>query len=98
MSNDNRQWVVLHRPGLVPQTKGPFHQRKLTEEMLRELYRIYPDAICDVIALSSGQPPEPYVDSGREYLSIIDAERCKCIVDRPPRKNCPVHGSSLTVK
>jgi len=68
-------WVILHRPGMVPQRKGPFSDKKLIENMLRDLYQLYPDCICDVIDM----PHESYPESGREWLAMYGDKRRKPI-------------------
>lgn len=71
---DRREWVILHRPGMVPEQKGPFKDSKLTVEMLRALYEQHPDCVCDVATISCTEPPEPWMESGREYLDIYNAQ------------------------
>lgn len=66
-AEDSREWVFLHRPGMVPQRKGPFHNSDDTVGMLEALYQQHPDCTCDVVTIHGR---DPWPDDGREYLDI----------------------------
>lgn len=66
-------WVIVQRPGMTPDRKGPFPNEKCLEEMLRELYKLYPDCCCTVIAM----PHTSYPQSGREWLDMYGDKRRK---------------------
>ncbi len=71
--DDVREWIIVNRPGLVPDRKGPMADAKHTERMLRELYEVYPDCVCTVVQM----PNSSYPESGREWLSINGDRRRK---------------------
>ena len=79
--DDTREWVFLHRVGMVPERKGPFRNCDDTAAMLEALYAQHPDCICDVVTWHG----EPWPDSGREYLDIRAAmgssEKTSCSGD-----------------
>lgn len=68
-----RDFVIVQRPGMVPDRKGPCADKKHLEDMLRELYEIYPDCTCTVIEL----PHTSYPQSGREWLDMYGDKRRK---------------------
>ena len=71
--NEIPYWVIVNRPGLVPDRKGGFHCTKLLDNMLRELYELYPDCTCTVIQM----PSDSYPQSGREWISMYGDKRRK---------------------
>ncbi len=72
------EWVIVQRPGMVPDRKGPIANSKHMEQMLRELYGLYPDCTCTVIEM----PHTSYPQSGREWLDMHGDRRRK----RPARE------------
>lgn len=73
MDERDPSWVIVMRPGLVPDRKGPFHTNKLVEDMLRGLYECYPDCLCIVIDM----PATSYPQSAREWLDMYGDKRRK---------------------
>jgi hypothetical protein len=80
-------WVIVQRPGMTPERKGPFADVKHLEEMLRELYALYPNCTCTVISM----PHTSYPEDGREWLSIYGDRRRK----KPPEPNLEGRGLLL---
>lgn len=80
-------YVIVHRPGLVPDRKGGFHDKKYVENMLRELYEIYPDCVCDVITM----PSDCYPESGRTWIDMYGDKRRKPL---PEYKSTPLPAGS----
>jgi hypothetical protein len=62
--------VILQRPSRVPEVKGPW-RGKMLEASVRELYRLYPDAV--VIVMSEKLPVTCWPQYGRELLAIADS-------------------------
>jgi hypothetical protein len=67
------------RPGMSAQRKGPFRERKCVEQMVRELYALYPDATCVVIDI----PYTSYPEDGREWVAMFGDQRRKRIPPSP---------------
>jgi hypothetical protein len=67
----NRDFVIVQRPGMVPERKGPWPGRML-EDGVRELYQQHPDA---VVIVMRGLPDDCWPEHGKEFLAILDAER-----------------------
>lgn len=74
-------WIIVCRPGLVPDRKGPLPTPKLVEDMLRGLYALYPDCLCIVIDM----PHTSYPQSAREWLDMYGDKRRK---ELPRRALC----------
>lgn len=72
-------WIIVNRPGFVPDRKGPCIEKTHTEAMLRELYALYPDCTCTVIAM----PSDCYPDSGIEWLAMHGDQRKKRVGAKP---------------
>ena len=91
-------WVLLIRPGMAPQRKGPFYEDKHTEAMLRSLYALHADATCIVIDMPHASFPE----SGSEWLGMIAAARESESATSPPAATpapaspAPVLGEGLS--
>lgn len=79
-TEEDPQYIIVHRPGLVPDRKGPFYTDKQIENMLRGLYEIYPDCICTVISM----PHTSYPQSGREWIAMYGDKRRRPL---PPYQN-----------
>lgn len=84
------QHVIIQHPTKTPELKGPWPSPML-EESVRELYRLYPDAV--VIVMSGTLPPDLYPQHGHEFLDMLDIERCRCKLDKPRNPKCPVDHS-----
>lgn len=78
--------IIIQKPGQVPDRKGPYLESQV-EEALRELYKLYPGIVCIVMP---DLPETCWPQHGHEYLDIVDAERCKCRLDKPRNPKCPV--------
>lgn len=83
-----RNYVIVQRPGVAPDRKGPFANHKHLEDMLRELDKQYPDCTCTVIEL----PCTSYPQSGREWVAMYGDKRPKKL---PPEvtPNAEVRGA-----
>jgi hypothetical protein len=68
-------WVLLSRPGMSAQRKGPFRDGKHIEQMVRDLYALHPDATCLVI----DAPVTTYPTDGREWVAMFGDQRRKRI-------------------
>lgn len=68
-----KKFVIVQRHGMVPDRKGPCVDEKHVEDMLRELYTLYPDCTCMVMDL----PHTSYPQSGREWLEMHGDRRRK---------------------
>lgn len=66
-----RNYVIVQKPGKVPERKGPWPGQML-EDGVRELYEHYPDA---VVIVMRGLPDDCWPEHGREFLSIEAAIR-----------------------
>lgn len=70
-------YVILQRVGMMPQRKGPYtagKDRKHIEQMLRELYALYPDCICIV---ANDVPRHTDFQHGYEFLDMHGDRRKK---------------------
>ena len=67
---DMYDWIIVNRPGLVPERKGPFFQHADIASAMNDIYRLYPDCTCTLICA----PRESYPQCGREWLDIYYAE------------------------
>lgn len=65
---DQRYWVVLRKPGNVPERKGPFRRSYLLD-FLREVMRHRRGEFVEVIWIAYG---ELVVEDGGQYLQIAD--------------------------
>ena len=73
------EWVIVNRPGWVPERKGPLYKLSQIEDMLRRLYELFPDCTCTVLQM----PITSYPQSGREWISEYGDKRRKKL---PPYK------------
>ena len=78
--------IIVQSPGEVPFLKGPFPPA-MVEGFLREFYEANPGAIAIVMP---GLPDGIHPQHGEEFLDEVDAERCRCQVDKPRNPKCPV--------
>lgn len=81
-------WVLLARPGMSAERKGPFREAKYVEQMLRDLYALYPDATCIVV----DAPHTMYPENGREWVAMFGDRRRKPI---PPADGVSVPESQV---
>ena len=65
---DNRFWLIVHEPGLVPVRKGPWNSTEMAQVM-REFIAAKPTAYLHV--LTTGYDG-PWVDHGPEALQMLD--------------------------
>jgi hypothetical protein len=66
---DNRFWLIVHEPGLVPVRKGPWLNTGMAP-VLRDFIAAYPTAYLHVLTI--GPDGTPYVDHGPEQLQMLD--------------------------
>lgn len=83
-------WVLLLRPGMAPQRKGPFHSDEFVASMVRDCARIYPDSTTVVL----DGPVTMYPVSGKEWLCSRDPEDPDAM-HREARDSRPSTGASV---
>ncbi|MGN5376136.1 hypothetical protein [Sphingomonas hankookensis] len=66
---ENRFWLIVREPGMVPDRKGPFRQAD-TAKLLREFMAARPRAFIDHLTIDADGTP--WVDHGPEVLQMTD--------------------------
>lgn len=74
-SADHPTWVLMSRPGWSVVRKGPFRDRRLVEQMVRDLYALHPDATLMVVNAPATVDPT----DGREWVAMFGDQRRKRI-------------------
>lgn len=72
-------FVLMSRPGMCVVQKGPFHDRKMIEDMVRGLYELHPDATCIV----ADMPYNGAANDGREWVAMYGDRRRKALAAAP---------------
>lgn len=66
---EDKFWLTLREPGMVPDRKGPWAKEK-SKEILREFIKARPTAYIDYITIGEDGPQ---IEHGPEVLQILDA-------------------------
>lgn len=67
-----RDFVILQRPGMIPERKGPWTTTEAIAEFVREVIAQEPQTVCIVLEMGAG---DPWPEHGGEWLAMYDAAK-----------------------